>query len=165
MDHDSILFSIFLIFSGAALVATLALYARQALIVGYIVLGAVVGPWGLGLVDDSGLIQDIAQVGIIFLLFLLGLNLYPQKLIQLLRETTLVTLVTSVVFAGLGGTVAVIFGYSLVDALVIGIATMFSSTIISLKLLPTTVLHHRHTGEVIISVMGELHLDFYVERM
>ena len=153
MDHDSILFSIFLIFSGAALVATLALYARQALIVGYIVLGAVVGPWGLGLVDDSGLIQDIAQVGIIFLLFLLGLNLYPQKLIQLLRETTLVTLVTSVVFAGLGGTVAVIFGYSLVDALVIGIATMFSSTIISLKLLPTTVLHHRHTGEVIISVL------------
>ena len=109
MDHDSILFSIFLIFSGAALVATLALYARQALIVGYIVLGAVVGPWGLGLVDDSGLIQDIAQVGIIFLLFLLGLNLYPQKLIQLLRETTLVTLVTSVVFAGLGGTVAVNF--------------------------------------------------------
>ena len=153
MDHDSILFSIFLIFSGAALVATLALYARQALIVGYIVLGAVVGPWGLGLVDDSGLIQDIAQVGIIFLLFLLGLNLYPQKLIQLLRETTLVTLVTSVVFAGLGGAVAVIFGYSLVDALVIGIATMFSSTIISLKLLPTTVLHHRHTGEVIISVL------------
>ena len=153
MDHDSILFSIFLIFSGAALVATLALYARQALIVGYIVLGAVVGPWGLGLVDDSDLIQDIAQVGIIFLLFLLGLNLYPQKLIQLLRETTLVTLVTSVVFAGLGGAVAVIFGYSLVDALVIGIATMFSSTIISLKLLPTTVLHHRHTGEVIISVL------------
>jgi Kef-type K+ transport system membrane component KefB len=153
VDHDSILFSIFLIFSGAALVATLALYARQALIVGYIVLGAVVGPWGLGLVDDSGLIQDIAQVGIIFLLFLLGLNLYPQKLIQLLRETTLVTLVTSVVFAGLGGTVALIFGYSLVDALVIGIATMFSSTIISLKLLPTTVLHHRHTGEVIISVL------------
>lgn len=153
MDHDSILFSIFLIFSGAALVATLALYARQALIVGYIVLGAVVGPWGLRLVNDSGLIQDIAQVGIIFLLFLLGLNLYPQKLIQLLRETTLVTLVTSVVFAALGGAVAVIFGYSLVDALVIGIATMFSSTIISLKLLPTTVLHHRHTGEVIISVL------------
>ncbi len=153
MDHDSILFSIFLIFSGAALVATLALYARQALIVGYIVLGAVVGPWGLRLVDDPGLIQDIAQVGIIFLLFLLGLNLYPQKLIQLLRETTLVTLVTSVVFAGLGWAVAVIFGYSLADALIIGIATMFSSTIISLKLLPTTVLHHRHTGEVIISVL------------
>ncbi len=153
MDHDSIVFSIFLIFSGAALVATLALWARQALIVGYIVLGAVVGPGGLKWVNDAGLIQDIAHIGIIFLLFLLGLNLYPQKLIQLLRKTTLVTLVTSAIFAGLGFGVAYVFGYALIDAVVIGVAAMFSSTIVGLKLLPTTVLHHRHTGEVIVSVL------------
>jgi len=153
VDHDSIVFSIFLIFSGAALVATLALWARQALIVGYIVLGAVVGPGGLKWVNDAGLIQDIAHIGIIFLLFLLGLNLYPQKLIQLLRKTTLVTLVTSAIFAGLGFGVAYLFGYALIDAVVIGVAAMFSSTIVGLKLLPTTVLHHRHTGEVIVSVL------------
>ena len=153
MPHESIVFSIFLIFSGAALIATLALFARQALIIGYIVLGAVVGPWGLQWVNDANLIQDIAHVGIIFLLFLLGLNLYPQKLLQLLRETTLVTVGTSFVFAGLGWGVATLFGYAKVDAIIVGIAAMFSSTIISLKLLPTTVLHHRHTGEVIISVL------------
>lgn len=153
MDHDSIVFSIFLIFSGAALVATLALWARQALIVGYIVLGAVVGPGGLKWVNDAGLIQDIAHIGIIFLLFLLGLNLYPQKLVQLLRKTTLVTLVTSAIFSGLGFGVAYLFGYALIDAVVIGVAAMFSSTIVGLKLLPTTVLHHRHTGEVIVSVL------------
>ena len=153
MEHDSIVFSIFLIFTGAALVATLALWARQALIVGYIVLGAVVGPWGLKWVNDAGLIQDIAHVGIIFLLFLLGLNLYPQKLLQLLRETTLVTVVTSAIFAGLGFGVATLFGFALIDAALVGVAAMFSSTIIGLKLLPTTVLHHRHTGEVIVSVL------------
>lgn len=153
MHHESIVFSIFLIFTGAALVATLALFARQALIIGYIVLGAVVGPWGLKWVNDPDLIQDIAHVGIIFLLFLLGLNLYPQKLIQLLRQTTLITVFTSVIFAVLGWGVAAAFGYSRIDALIVGIAAMFSSTIISLKLLPTTVLHHRHTGEVIISIL------------
>lgn len=153
MPHESIVFSIFLIFSGAALIATLTLFARQALIIGYIVLGAVVGPWGLQWVNDAKLIQDIAHVGIIFLLFLLGLNLYPQKLLQLLRETTLVTVCTSFVFAGIGWSVAAVFGYAKVDAVIVGIAAMFSSTIISLKLLPTTVLHHRHTGEVIISVL------------
>ena len=153
MEHDSIVFSIFLIFSGAAVIATLALWARQALIVGYIVLGAVVGPWGLKWVNDADMIQDIAHVGIIFLLFLLGLNLYPQKLIQLLRETTLVTLVTSAIFAGLGFGVAHLFGFALIESVVIGIAAMFSSTIVGLKLLPTTVLHHRHTGEVIVSVL------------
>ena len=153
MHHESIVFSVFLIFTGAALVATLALFARQALIVGYIVLGAVVGPWGLQWVNDAELIQDIAHVGIIFLLFLLGLNLYPQKLIQLLRQTTLITVVTSIIFGALGYGVAFAFGYPRIDALIVGIAAMFSSTIISLKLLPTTVLHHRHTGEVIISVL------------
>lgn len=153
MHHESIVFSIFLIFTGAALVATLALFARQALIIGYIVLGAVVGPWGLKWVNDPDLIRDIAHVGIIFLLFLLGLNLYPQKLIQLLRQTTLITVFTSVIFAVLGWGVAAAFGYSRIDALIVGIAAMFSSTIISLKLLPTTVLHHRHTGEVIISIL------------
>lgn len=153
MHQESIVFSVFLIFSGAALIATAALYARQALIVGYIVLGVVVGPWGLGWVDDAGLIQDIAHVGIIFLLFLLGLNLYPQKLLRLLRETTVVTLVTSLVFGMLGWGVATAFGHAALDALTVGVACMFSSTILSLKLLPTTVLHHRHTGEVIISVL------------
>lgn len=143
----------FLIFAGAAVMATLALYARQAMLVGYIVLGALVGPWGLQWVSDTNLIQDIAQIGIIFLLFLLGLNLYPQKLVQLLRETTLVTLATTLLFGVIGWGIARLFGFSFGDSLLIGVAATFSSTIIGLKLLPTTVLHHRHMGEVIISVL------------
>ncbi len=153
MTQESIFFSIFLIFTGAAITATLALYARQALLIGYIVLGAILGPWGLAMVSDPGLIQDIANVGIIFLLFLLGLNLYPQKLVQLLRETTMVTLVTSLVFGLIGWGIAYSFGFEFGDSVVVGMSAMFSSTIIGLKLLPTTVLHHRHMGEVIISVL------------
>ncbi|KAA3627457.1 MAG: cation:proton antiporter [Proteobacteria bacterium] len=152
--HDAdLVYSIFLIFTGAALFATAALYARQAMLVAYIVLGAVTGPSALGLVSDPELIENISEVGIIFLLFLLGLNLYPQKLLQLFRETTLVTLASSVLFCALGYGIARAFGVGSVDALLVGVATMFSSTIVSLKLLPTTVLHHRHTGEVIVSVL------------
>lgn len=153
MHGESIIFSMFLIFTGAAAMATLALYARQAMLVGYIILGAVVGPWGLQWVTDTNLIQDIAQIGIIFLLFLLGLNLYPQKLLQLLRATTLITLATTLLFGVIGWGVAQLFGYSTGDSLLIGVAATFSSTIIGLKLLPTTVLHHRHMGEVIVSVL------------
>ncbi len=153
MQDGGLVFSIFLIFSGAALVATLALYARQAMLVGYILLGAVTGPSALGLVDDPELIEQISEIGIIFLLFLLGLNLYPQKLVQLFRETTLVTLDSSAAFCAAGYAVGRVFGLGVTDALLVGAASMFSSTIIGLKLLPTTVLHHRHTGEVIISVL------------
>lgn len=153
MASDAVLYSIFLIFSGAALLATFALYARQSLLVAYIVLGIAIGPWGLRLVSEPALIQDIAQVGIIFLLFLLGLNLHPQKLLHLLREATLVTLLSSLLFAAMGFGIGFAFGYSMTESLVIGAASMFSSTIIGLKLLPATELHHQHAGEIIISVL------------
>ena len=45
------------------------------------------------------------------------------------------------------------FGYGMADSVIIGITMMFSSTIICLKLLPTLVLRHRHTGEVMISIL------------
>lgn len=147
------LFSLFLIFVGAAVFATLALMARQSLIIAYILLGIALGPWGVKWVTDTNLIQDISNIGIIFLLFLLGLNLSPRKLLDLLKQTTIVTLLTSAVFAMVGWAFATLAGFDTANAIVIGVACMFSSTIIGLKLLPTTVLHHRHTGEVIISVL------------
>lgn len=147
------LYTLFLIFVGAAFFATLALVARQSLIIGYIALGVVLGPWGLAWVQDPALIKDISNIGIIFLLFLLGLNLSPNKLWDLLKQTTVVTIITSSVFASVGWAIATLAGLNFINASVVGVACMFSSTIIGLKLLPTTVLHHRHTGEVIVSVL------------
>jgi Kef-type K+ transport system membrane component KefB len=153
MQNDPLVFTIFLIFVGAALMSTLALYARQALLVAYIVLGMLFGPFGLGLVNDPDLVRQISHVGIMFLLFLLGLNLPPSKLIPLFRETTLITGISSLVFASIGATVAWFFGYGYWECLIVGISLAFSSTIIGLKLLPTTVLHHKRTGEIIISIL------------
>ena len=153
MNADSVIFSVFLIFTGAALMAALALYARQSLLVAYIVLGWLAGPWGLELIPDADLVEGIGHIGIIFLLYLLGLNLHPQKLLRLLNEALAVTAVSSLVFALVGYALARGFGFSGTDCVLIGAATMFSSTILGLKLLPATALHHRHTGEVIISIL------------
>ncbi len=153
MDAHSITFSFFLIFSGAALFATLALYTRQPLIIAYIALGACIGPFGASLVTDTGLLGDIGHVGIIFLLFLLGLDMQPQALWSTLRKSTVVAVFSSAIFLGMGFTVALAFGYARVDALVLGAAMMWSATIIGSKLLPTTVLHHRHIGELMIGLL------------
>ncbi len=153
MTEQSIEYSIFLIFTGAAVFATLALYARQAMIVAYIALGLLLGPWGLGFVNDQELISDISKIGIIFLLYLLGLDLLPQQLWQMLREAVVVTLASSTVFAVLGFLIGYVFGYDFLQAMLVGAVMMFSSTIIGLKLLPTTTLHHRHTGQIIISIL------------
>lgn len=152
-DQNPIIFSLFLIFTGAALFATLALYARQALPIAYIVLGALIGPYGFKLIDNTSSIEEMSQIGIMFLLFLLGLDLSPQRLLQMMRKATLITLGTSLVFALTSGGVAWLFGYTLGECWLIGAAMTFSSTIIGLKLLPTRTLHHQHTGEIIISIL------------
>lgn len=153
MENPSIFFTMFLIFSGAAIIATAALFARQAMIVAYILLGLIFGPSLLGWVNNADLLQKFADIGIMFLLFLLGLNLHPQKLIALLREATIVTFVSSLVFAAVGTLIVVAFGFNWQEAFIVGSTLMFSSTIIGLKLTPTTELHHRHTGEIIISIL------------
>jgi Kef-type K+ transport system membrane component KefB len=153
MEDHSIVYILFLIFSGAAILATLAMTVRQSLIIAYICLGLLVGPWGINLLSDIELIQNIAGVGIVFLLFLLGLNLHPQELIRLAGQATIVTGVSSLALLLLGFGYTLMFGYSTTEALIVGAALMFSSTIIGLKLIPTTVLHHQHTGEIIISVL------------
>jgi Kef-type K+ transport system membrane component KefB len=153
MDLSSITFSFFLIFTGAAMFASIALYTRQPLIIAYVALGACIGPYGFSLVTDLALIADIGHVGIIFLLFLLGLDMQPQALWATLRKSTVVAVFSSAIFLVAGSSLAYLFGYTTLDSLVIGAALMFSSTIIGIKLLPTTVLHHRHIGELMIGLL------------
>ena len=153
MHETSIVFSLFLVFTGAAVIATATLYARQALLIAYIALGVMIGPWGLNLIDNPALIADIANVGILFLLFLLGLNLEPADLHKLFKEAVVVTAISSAVFGAIGLVVGLSFGFSTTDSVLIGAGMMFSSTIIALKLLPTSALHHQRMGELIVSIL------------
>ncbi|MDH5355048.1 MAG: cation:proton antiporter [Gammaproteobacteria bacterium] len=151
--QNHIILQFVLIFAGAALFATVFLYLKQPIILAYIALGVCVGPNGLGLINDAEQIDQLAHVGIILLLFLIGLNFQPGKLVGLLGRVGLVALVTCILFMLIILIAALLLGYPLLDSLIIGAALMFSSTIVSMKLIPTTQLHHHHIGEVMISVL------------
>lgn len=145
--------SFFMIFSGAAVLASIALYTRQPLLIAYIALGAIIGPYGTGWVTDLKLLAEIAEFGIIFLLFLLGLDMQPKSLYSTLKKATVVALLSSLAFAAIGFGLAYSFGFNPTESLIIGAAMMFSSTIIGIKLLPTTALHHRYTGELMVGLL------------
>ncbi|MFT6113613.1 MAG: Kef-type K+ transport system membrane component KefB [Glaciecola sp.] len=150
--HD-LVFSFFLIFTGALVLATVALYTKQPIIIAYIALGAIVGPYGLSLIEEPELLEGMSHIGIIFLLFLLGLDMQPSTLVTILKKATLVALISCALFFGIGFGIAQAFNHSSLDSLVIGLAMMFSSTIIGLKLLPTTVLHHKRVGELMVGLL------------
>jgi Kef-type K+ transport system membrane component KefB len=151
--HVGIVESFFLIFVGAAVLAAVALYTRQPLLVAYIAVGGIAGPHGLGWVNDASMVSEISEFGIIFLLFLVGLDLQPSKLRNMIGSAVVTAVVSSLIFFAATVGVMRAFGFSWIDATVAGIACMFSSTIVGLKLLPTTVLHHRHIGELVVSLL------------
>ena len=72
---------------------------------------------------------------------------------HLLREATIVTLISCFSFALIGFVISMAFGFTPIDSMVIGTAMMFSSTIVGLKLLPTSALHHQRMGEIIVSIL------------
>ena len=153
MEFQNIIFEFVLIFAGAAVFATIFLFLKQPIILAYIGFGMVAGPLGLGLISEPAHIEKISHVGVILLLYLLGINLVPERLYHLFSKTAVVTLFTSLIFFAVVSLAASAFGFSFIESIIIGAALMFSSTIVSLKLIPTTALHHKHTGEMMISVL------------
>lgn len=150
---DNIIFELVLIFAGAAVLATLFLYLKQPIILAYIALGVAIGPSGLELIDNPHHIEQLSQIGIILLLFLIGLNLRPDRMVGLVGKVSALTLFTSAIFMSVSMLAALLLGFAFMQSLIIGAAMMFSSTIIGLKLIPTTTLHHKHRGEMMVSVL------------
>ncbi len=150
---SGITFTFAVIFLGAAVLSSLALYARQPIIIAYIALGVALGPYGAGLVSDTDLVSGAGHVGIILLLFLLGLDMKPSALWNSLRQSTLVAVLSTLIFGVAGYAFSRLFSFSHLDSILIGTALVFSSTIIGIKLLPTTVLHHKHLGELMIALL------------
>jgi glutathione-regulated potassium-efflux system protein KefB len=65
----------------AAAIITVPVFQRLGLgsVLGYLAAGAIVGPWGLGFIDEIQEIRHIAEFGVVFLLFLIGIELIPPR--------------------------------------------------------------------------------------
>jgi len=121
--------------------------------VAYILVGIALGPYGFSLITDLTLVTEMSHIGIVFLLFLLGLDMQPSALRSVFQKASIIALTSSALFAIVGFGLGFAFGFTTWESIVIGIAMMFSSTIIGIKLLPTTVLHHRHMGEMMVGLL------------
>ncbi len=150
---ESFILDLSILLVGAAILSFFAVILKQPIVIAYILCGVIVGPWGVGWIEHVEFIEIISHLGITLLLFLAGLCLHPQKLIQLFKKTTLVTLTNCLFSFLISFLFALLFHFSIIDSLCIGLALMFSSTILVVKLLPTTALHHEKMGASCIGVL------------
>ncbi|MDQ0470419.1 monovalent cation:proton antiporter-2 (CPA2) family protein [Labrys wisconsinensis] len=125
-----------LLFLGAAVVAV-PVFKRIGLgaILGYLVAGVAIGPSGLRLFTDTDTILQIADLGIVLLLFVIGLELQLSRLLAMRRDIFgLGALQLGLCALGLGA-VAALLGLSVLGAAVAGIALALSATAIALQVL------------------------------
>lgn len=108
---------------------------KQPLVVGYMLSGIVAGPYFLNVLHSQDELELFSKVGIVFLLFIVGLHLNP-KVVREVGTVSLITGLGQVIFTSLiGFGLALALGLALVPAIYTAIALTFSSTIIILKLL------------------------------
>src|SRR5205807_8934341 len=69
-----------ILLAAAVVAVSLFRFARLSSILGYLVAGLVIGPWGLNLIGDVGGILQVSEFGIVLLLFIIGLELQPTRL-------------------------------------------------------------------------------------
>jgi monovalent cation:proton antiporter-2 (CPA2) family protein len=108
---------------------------RLGAILGYLTAGAILGPWGLSIITEVEEIRHLAEFGVIFLLFVLGIELKPDKLWQM-RKLVLglgsgQLLITAAILFG----ISIWLGVSMHEAIIIGFGLALSSTAFCLNLL------------------------------
>ncbi len=126
---------------------------RQPLLVGYILSGIILGPSVLGVLVSEEPLKLFSKIGIVILLFIVGINLSP-KIIKEVGKVSLLTGIGQVLFTSIiGFFISLFLGLGTIASLFVAVALTFSSTIIILKLLSDKGDIHSLYGKVAIGFL------------
>ncbi len=135
MDSHGFLPYAVLLLLATVLAVPLAKRWRLGAVLGYLGAGALIGPSGLRLIGNTEQISQISELGVVLMLFVIGMELSPQRLWVMRRSVFGSGSLQVVATAVLVGGVALAFGLDWKSALVVGLGLALSSTAIDLQLL------------------------------
>jgi monovalent cation:H+ antiporter-2, CPA2 family len=137
----------------SVLVVTLARRVGMPPVLGYLVVGLLVGPFTFGIVPESDQTHLLAEIGVVFLLFTLGLEFSWPRMVAMRREVfglgLLQVVGTTAVFVGIGR----LLGLSWLTAVVVGGALSMSSTAIVIRQLTEQVEINRTHGRLTLAIL------------
>ncbi|WP_148052196.1 glutathione-regulated potassium-efflux system protein KefB [Atlantibacter hermannii] len=142
------------LFLFAAVVAV-PLAARLGIgaVLGYLIAGIAIGPWGLGFISDVDEILHFSELGVVFLMFIIGLELNPAKLWQLRRSIFGVGAAQVLLSAGVLAILLMLTRFSWQAAVVGGIGLAMSSTAMALQLMREKGMNRSESGQLGFSVL------------
>ncbi len=122
-------------------------------VLGYLLVGTLVGPYALGWLPEDGSIQILAEIGVVFLLFMIGLEFSLSRLIAMKSTVFGLGSVQVIISTISGGTIAWLTGIAWQGALVVGGALALSSTAIVAKQLTDQLEMQARHGQLAISIL------------
>ncbi|EGN8947159.1 glutathione-regulated potassium-efflux system protein KefB [Shigella flexneri] len=122
-------------------------------VLGYLLAGIAIGPWGLGFISDVDEILHFSELGVVFLMFIIGLELNPSKLWQLRRSIFGVGAAQVLLSAALLAGLLMLTDFAWQAAVVGGIGFAMSSTAMALQLMREKGMNRSESGQLGFSVL------------
>ena len=151
IDHSAVIFSLFVMLAAAKVMAEVFERLRQPAVVGEILAGIVIGPSLLGWVAPSELITILAEVGVIFLLFTVGLETKPQAIFRVGTRALMVGVLGVILPFIAGYLIALWWDGSFVEAMFIGAALVATSVGITARVLGSMGLLDTQSARIILA--------------
>jgi len=126
---------------------------RQPAIVGYIFAGVVLGPYGLGLIKSAEGIDFFAELGLLLLLFIVGLELSLQSFKAVYKVALFCAVLQSAVAIGLTWIIGGLFGLGFEASLILGFVLALSSTAVGIKMLQEIGEFDTQAGRITMGVL------------
>lgn len=152
MMHEPVLLQALAFFAASALFVPIFKRIGLGSIVGYLAAGITLGPWGVGLITDLEGARELAEIGIILLMFLVGLELNFDRLMAMRRLIFGLGMLQVVLTIAIVAWVAHYFDQGWAVAIVLGMAVAMSSTAISLQILGERGMAAQPAGRAAFSV-------------
>lgn len=151
MPTESSLVSVVVIAIGLAfLLATLANRLKTSMLVGYLLAGVAVGPFTPGFVADQSLASQLAEIGVILLMFGVGLHFSVADLLSVRAVAIPGALIQVAIATGFGIGLAWLFGWPLGAGVVFGLSLAVASTVVLLRSLQERRLMETRRGHVAV---------------
>ncbi len=126
---------------------------KQPAVFGLLLVGAIIGPSAMNLVQDAKMINMMADFGAILILFIIGLEFDISKLIKLGARSILIGLLKFAIVLFFGYEVTLLLGFSSVVALFVGVILSFSSTVVVVKVLEQKEMFSRKEVPLLVAVL------------
>ncbi len=149
-EHGSLFFALFVMFVAAKLAAELFERLKQPAVAGEILAGVVIGPSVLGLVTPSELTSALSEIGVLFLLFLVGLETKPGDIFRVGARATLVAILGVIVPFIFGYATMWLWGRTQIEAIFTGAAMVATSVGITARVLGQMGLLSLETSRIIL---------------